>query len=143
LRCPTHTIVQKINLLPLFTSLLPSTSPRSSSVLHGRWIDDGEGLERLGRLEQPIAAACPQWGPSRACRVSRLKRPRRRVLRIALPARLLRRRVLRIALIAGGTRSRCGHPLGAGRSLNRLGPTLSDLAPYRVCDLIWHQHTFL
>jgi hypothetical protein len=42
-------------------------------------------------------------------------------------------------LIAGGTRSRCGHPLGAGRSLNRLGPTSSDLAPYRVCGLIKRQ----
>jgi hypothetical protein len=60
-----------------------------------------------------------------------------------LPARLLRRCVLRITLIAGGIRSRCRHPLGAGRSLNRLGPTSSDLAPYRVCDLIKRQHKSL
>jgi hypothetical protein len=62
------------------------------------------------------------------------------VLRITLLARLLHRRVLRITLIARGTRSGCGHSLGAGRSKSQIGPTSSDLAPYRVYDLIKHQH---
>ena len=102
------------------------------------WLEDRR--RRRSRAVRPARAAhshrTPRQDPSWACGVFGIKRPRRRVLRIALPARLLRRRVLRIALIAGGTRSRCGHPLGAGQSQNRLGPTLKDLAPYRVCDLI-------
>jgi hypothetical protein len=126
----------------LSSSLFSSTSPCSSSALHGRWIDDGEALEWSGRLEQPIAAARPQRGPSQTCRASGLERPRWRVLRIVLLVRLLLRRVLRIVLIARGTRFRCRHPLGTGRSLNWLGPTSSDLPPYRVCDLIKRQYTF-
>jgi len=57
LRCPTHTIVQKTNLLPLFYPNFLSTSPHSSSALHGWWINDGEALER------PIATACPNGVP--------------------------------------------------------------------------------
>ena len=121
---------QKTHLLPHFYPLFSSTSPHSSSALHGRWIDDDdEALELLGRLEQPPGA----------CGVSGLKRPRRRVLRIALLAKFLQRRVFRITLIAGGTRSRCGYPLDAIRSENWLGPTSSDLALYQVCDLIKSQ----
>ena len=95
---------------------------------------------RSSRVARPARAAhsrcTPRRGPSRACGVSGLKRPRRRVLHIALPARLLRRCVLRIALSSGGTRSRCGHSQGAGRPQSRLDPTSSDLAPYRCGDLI-------
>jgi len=71
-------------------------------VDNDRCFNDGEAPEWSGRLGQPIAAAHPDgslpgmWG-------SGLKRPHRRVLRIALPTRLVRRRVLHIALIAGGT----------------------------------------
>jgi hypothetical protein len=57
------TTTKTIYLFTLSSSLFPSTSPRSSSVLHGRWIDDDEALERLGRLEQPIAAARPNGIP--------------------------------------------------------------------------------
>ena len=122
-------------------SLLPSLLLYFSFFVGAAWTVDRR--RRSSRVVRPARAAhsrrTPRRGPSRACRVSGLKRPHRRVLRIALPARLLRRRVLRIALIAGGTRSRCGHPLGAGRSLNRLSSTSSDLPPHRVCDLIKSQ----
>ena len=50
--------------------------------------------------------------------------------------------VLRIAFIAGGTRSGCSQTLGASRPKSRLGPTSSNLTPYRCGDLIKHQHTF-
>ena len=109
-------------------------------VLHGRWIDDDdEALELLGRLEQPIAAARPDGVP--------LGHVRFRVLRdIADVSCVSRSRrgssgnvSLRIALIAGGTRSRCGHPLDVGRSKNQLGPTSNNLAPYHACDLIRRQ----
>jgi hypothetical protein len=117
----------------------------SSFFVGAAWLEDQR--RRRSRAVRLARAAhsrrTPRRDPSRACGVLGLKRPRRRVLRITLPARLLQRRVLRIALIARDTRSRCGHPLGAGRSLNRLGPTSCDLAPYRVCDLIKRQHTFL
>jgi hypothetical protein len=63
---------QQINLLPFFYPIFPSTS-HSSSVLHGRWIDDDEALERLGRLEQPIATARPDGVPH-GCVVFRVSR---------------------------------------------------------------------
>jgi hypothetical protein len=114
----------------------------SSFFVDAAWLED-RWRWRRSRAVRLVRAAhsrrTPRQGSSWACGVSGLKRPCWRVLRIALPARLLRRRVLRIALIAGGTRSRCGHPLGAGRSLNQLGPTSSHLAPYRVCNLIKRQ----
>jgi hypothetical protein len=110
----------------------------SSFLVGAAWLKDRR--RRRSRAVRPARAAhsrrTPRRGPSRVCGISGLKRPRWCVLRIALSVRLLWRCVLRSALIAGGTRSRCGHPLGADRSLNRLGPTSSDLAPYQVCDLI-------
>ena len=55
---------QQINLLPLFIIFSQSTSsPRSSSVLHGWRIDDDDALERSGWLEEPIAAARPDRVP--------------------------------------------------------------------------------
>jgi hypothetical protein len=137
-------LTQKHNKL-IYYLFLPSLSLYFSSFFVGAaWLEDRR--RRRSRAVRPARAAysrrTPRRGPSRASEVSGLKRPRWRVLHIALPARLLRRRVLRNALIARGTRSRCGHNLGAGRSLNWLGPTSSDLAPYRVCDLIKRQHTF-
>jgi hypothetical protein len=110
--------------------------------MKGSWPIELPSIQRSRAVRQARAAhsrRTPRWGPSRVCGVSGLKRPRRRVLRIALPTRLFQRHVLRIALIIGSTKSRCGHPLDAGRSLNRLGPTSSDLASYRVCDLIKRQ----
>jgi hypothetical protein len=114
----------------------------SSFFISAAWLEDRRWWRSRAVRPARAAHSCRtrRWGPSRACGVLGLKRPRRRVLRIALPAKLLQRRVLRIALIAGGTRSRCGHPLGAGRSQNRLGLTSSNRAPYRVCDLIKRQH---
>jgi hypothetical protein len=139
---PIDTKTQQINLLPLFTLSFPLLL----LVLRRCSMAGGSTTMTLWAVRPARAAhshRTPRRGPSRTCEVSGLKRPRRCVLRTALPARLLRWRVLRIVLIAGGTRSRCGHPLGAGQSLNRLGPTSSDLAPYRVCDLIRRQHTLL
>jgi hypothetical protein len=102
----------------------------SSFFIGAAWFEDWwQQCSRAVRLARAAhSRRTPRRGPSRACGVLGLKRPRRCILRIAL--------------ITGGIRSRCGHPLGAGRSLNRLGHTLSDLAPYRVCDLIKRQHTF-
>jgi hypothetical protein len=106
----------------------------SSFFVGAAWLEDRR--RQRSRVVRPARAAhsrrTPRWSPSRVCGVSGLKRPRRRVLRIALPTRLLQRHVLHITLIIGSTKSRCGHPLGAGRSLNRLGPTSSDLASYHV-----------
>jgi hypothetical protein len=61
---PIDTKTQQINLLPLLTLFSQSTSsPHSSSVLHGWRIDDDDAQGRSGRLEQPIAAACPEGVP--------------------------------------------------------------------------------
>ena len=123
------------------TSLLPSLPLYFSFFVGATWTVDrwrrSSSMARLARVAH--SHRMPQRGPSRACGVSGLKRPHRCVLRIASPARLLWRHVLPIMLIIGGTRSRCGHPLGVGRSENRLGPTSSDLAPCRVCDQIKRQ----
>ena len=43
----------------LFYLLFLSTSPRSSSTLDGRCINEDKTLEWLGRLEQPIAVSRP------------------------------------------------------------------------------------
>ena len=134
IKFPSIQSTQKHNK-SIYYLFLPSLHLYFSSFFVGAaWTVDRR--RRSSRAARPARAAhsryTPRRGPSRACGVSGLKRPRRRVLRIALPARLLRRCVLRIALIAGGTRSRCGHPLGTDRSKNRLGSTSSDLAPYRV-----------
>jgi hypothetical protein len=132
----------KSKLLPLLPSL--PLYFFSSFFIGAAWLEDRR--RRCSRVVRPTrvphSRRTPRQGPSWACGVSGLKRPHRHVLDIALPARLLWQCVLCIALIAGATRSRCGHPLGTGQSLNQLDPTLSDLVPYRVCDLIKRQHTF-
>ena len=121
------------------TSLLSSLPLYFSSFFVGAtWtMDQQRWSSRVARLARAAhSRRTPRRGLSRACGVSGLKRPCQRVLRITLLARLLLRHVLRITLIAGGIRFRCGHPLGVGRPKKRLGFTLSDLTPYRVCDLI-------
>jgi hypothetical protein len=87
---------------------------KSCSFVGAAWTVDR--WRRSSRAARPARVAHSHgtlwWGPSRVCGVSSLKRPRQRVLRIAL--------------IARGTRFGCGHLLGAGQPKRRLGPTSSD-----------------
>jgi hypothetical protein len=64
-RLSIHTCIQsKKHLLHLLPSLFPSTAaPLSSLLLHGRWFNDDEALERSGWLGQPITAARPNGVP--------------------------------------------------------------------------------
>jgi hypothetical protein len=114
-------------------------------ILHWRsWtVDRRRQSSRVaGPARAPHSCRTPRWGPFHACGVSGSKRCRRRILRIAIAARLLRWRVLRIVPIARATRSECRHALGAGRPKSQLDPTSSDLAPNRCGGLIKCQHNF-
>jgi hypothetical protein len=125
----TNTTQNHLSFYPI--SLFPSTSPRSSSVLHGWRIDDDDALERSGQLGQPITAARPDgslpgvwgFGSQQTSLVCPAYRAPGEAPLATCPA----------------YRARCGHPLGADRSLNWPGPISSDLALYRVCDLIKRQ----
>jgi hypothetical protein len=94
------------------------------------------------RAVRSTRAHIPWRGHSWVCGVLGFKRPRRRVLHIALSTGLLLWCVLCIALIAGRTRFKCEHTLGTDRPKSQLGPTLNDLPPYQYGDLIKH-HQFL
>jgi hypothetical protein len=136
---PIDTKTQQINLLPL----LPSLSLYFSSFFVGAaWLEDRRW--RRSRAVRPARAAHSRphaptgslpsvWGfrsqeTSPAC-------PAYHAPGEAPPATCPAYRAHRWRHKVQG-----GHPLGAGRSLNRLGPTSSDLAPYQVCDLIKHRH---
>jgi hypothetical protein len=101
-----HTIA-KTNLQTSIFSLSPLFSAHRSSVF---FVLESFDLGSLsgGRtdLGQPITVVRPDGVSPGRVGFRVFKRARRIVLRIALPASLLRRRVLRIALDVGGTRWR-------------------------------------
>jgi hypothetical protein len=127
---------KQINLLPLFYPLFSSIS-RSSSALHGRWIDDSEALEQLGWLEQPIAAARRNEVP--------LGRVGFQVSRYVTGVSCISRSrrgssgnvscVSRLSLEAQGS----GVDILRRRPIQKSARPYIDLAPYRVCDLIKRQ----
>ena len=92
----THLQLQALTLVIFFFVRLRTLCRRAS-------IREGLGCGRTD-LGQPIAAARPDGVPPGRVGFRVFKSARRIVLRIALPASLLRRRVLRIALDAEGTR---------------------------------------
>jgi hypothetical protein len=101
-----HTIA-KTNLQTSIFSLSPLFSAHRSSVFFVlESFDLRSPMGGRTDLGQPITAVRPDGVSPGRVGLRVFKRARRIVLRIALPASLLRRRVLRIALDVGGTRWR-------------------------------------